>query len=160
METPHFHRKRGIDRMGRVKGDPKTPGSGRKKGHANKITTQVRDMVMRAIEFKGGVEYFIWAAENEPRSFLALAAKCIPQAIEGSLVVEHTFKVRDFTALGEQNARQEEPEVIDIEAESTRIEPGTREEIRAVPIEAIDRGSIPVAVQSGGTHGPEDQADW
>ncbi len=144
--------------MGRVKGDPKTPGSGRQKGHANKITTQVRDMVMRAIEFKGGVDYFIWAAEHQPKAFLALAGKCIPQMVEGNLTIDHKFTLRDFTSLGDPNVRKEDEslnEIIEVQAESPRIEAGTREEIRAVPIEAIDRGSIPVAVQSRGSDGPE-----
>ena len=128
---------------------------GRAKGVPNRITTQVRDMVMEAIDNAGGVEYFDWAAKNEPKAFLALAGKCIPQMIDAKIDIDHKFTLRDFTSLGDPNAQQKEPEVPVFEVESTRIEPGTREEVQPIPIEAVDRGSIPVAVQSEGSESPE-----
>jgi len=146
------------------KGEKRSSEAGRRKGTVNLVTKQVRDMVMRAIEFKGGVEYFIWAAENEPRAFLALAGKCIPQAIEGKIEITHTHKIVDYTVLGDPNAQQEdenlsETDYIDIQAgspeeTSIRLEAGGETSLE-IPLNAIDRGSIPipVSVKPRGTAG-------
>lgn len=144
---------------------PKAKGSekfgGRKKGTKNLVPTAVREMVLRTLnemneEAGGGVGYLKLMAKDEPKSFATLISKCIPQAVEGNLTVDHTFNIRDFTTTGEINGGEENdtetPEVIEVE--SVRIEAGaeagsqtgTETPTSSIPIEAIDRGSIPVAV--------------
>ncbi len=68
--------------MGRPKGSEKTPGSGRKKGTTNKTTREMREMVYEAFELAGGVEYLLKHAKENPKTFLTLAARLIPQAAE------------------------------------------------------------------------------
>lgn len=47
-------------------------------GSTNKNTTAIKDMLRAALERKGGVEYFIKQAEENPQSFMTLLAKLIP----------------------------------------------------------------------------------
>lgn len=67
---------------GRKRGTPKT--GGRAKGTPNKVTGDLREMVRQALELKGGVKYLVWAAENEPRAFLALVGRCVPLEVKGA----------------------------------------------------------------------------
>lgn len=71
--------------MVQKKGDPKTPGSGRKKGSVNKSTREMREMYYEAFERAGGVEYLITQAEENPRAFLAMGQRLIPQAVEAKI---------------------------------------------------------------------------
>ena len=65
-------------------GSRKTPGSGRKKGTPNKITGAVKAAVLEAFEAVGGAEYLVRLADEEPRVFATLLAKCIPQEVTGA----------------------------------------------------------------------------
>lgn len=75
--------------------------------------------------------------------------------LDAKVQIEHKFNVRDFTTTGEINGDQEDREQGQvIEAESVRIETqelsagseARTETPTSIPIDAIDRGSIPVAV--------------
>jgi hypothetical protein len=57
-------------------------GKGRPRG-PNKIPAQVKEMILEAVQRKGGVEYFVEQAEKNPRAFLALVAKIIPLQVVG-----------------------------------------------------------------------------
>lgn len=59
-----------------------TPGPGRPKGGHNKITGEVRDMVLAALNQVGGVEYLAKHAQETPAAFLALVGKLMPKAVE------------------------------------------------------------------------------
>ena len=52
--------------MGKPKGTPRTPGSGRSRGTPNRVTAQLREMTLEALERLGGVDYLEWLGENEP----------------------------------------------------------------------------------------------
>lgn len=65
-------------------GSRKTPGSGRKKGTPNKITGAVKQAVLEAFEAVGGAEYLVRLADEQPRVFATLLAKCIPQEVTGA----------------------------------------------------------------------------
>lgn len=66
---------------GRKKGTPKT--GGRKKGTANKVTADVRAMVLTALEGVGGQEYLQQQARDNPSAFLTLVGKCLPTQMQG-----------------------------------------------------------------------------
>jgi hypothetical protein len=50
----------------------KRPGSGRKKGVANKITQEVRRAIMEAFSILGGAEYLTKIARTDPKAFCTL----------------------------------------------------------------------------------------
>jgi hypothetical protein len=59
------------------------PGPGRPKGSVNKTTAAVKDMVLQALNNKGGVEYLERQAEANPTAFLTLVGKVIPLQVAG-----------------------------------------------------------------------------
>jgi hypothetical protein len=61
----------------------KTPGPGRPKGSQNKLTSDVRAMVRKALEGVGGVAYLKAQALENPSAFLTLVGKLIPHEIVG-----------------------------------------------------------------------------
>ena len=68
--------------MSKVEGSrPKT--GGRKKGTPNKLTAALKDMILTALDNKGGVEYLERQAEANPTAFLTLVGKVLPLTIGG-----------------------------------------------------------------------------
>lgn len=66
--------------MPRKPGTPKT--GGRQKGTPNKVTRLLKDEVLEAAANahpRGRVAYLTEVAKNDPKSFLPLLGKCIPQ---------------------------------------------------------------------------------
>jgi hypothetical protein len=61
----------------------KRPGSGRKKGGTNKITSDLREAIMEAFSIVGGVEYLCAVAREDPKAFCALLGKLIPVKVGG-----------------------------------------------------------------------------
>lgn len=64
---------------------PPGPGPGRPKGVPNKQTAQLKDMILKALEGAGGVEYLERRA-NDPRTasaFLTLVGKVLPMQVTG-----------------------------------------------------------------------------
>lgn len=59
------------------------PGAGRPKGSGNVIGTQLREMILQALEEKGGVDYLAEQAEKNPGAFLTLIGKILPTTITG-----------------------------------------------------------------------------
>ena len=73
----------------------KRPGAGRPKGSPNKITAQLKDMILQALDGAGGVEYLKQTALTNPSAFLPLVGKVLPlqlSAGDGKLEV----RVRTF----------------------------------------------------------------
>jgi hypothetical protein len=62
------------------KGDPR---AGRKPGVPNKLTADVREMILKALEGAGGVEYLKARAKDTPGPFLALVGKVLPLQVQG-----------------------------------------------------------------------------
>ena len=67
--------------MARPKGQPKL--GGRKKGTPNKLTAQVKDMVLQALENVGGAAYLEQQAIQNPGAFMTLVGKVIPVQLTG-----------------------------------------------------------------------------
>jgi hypothetical protein len=61
----------------------KRPGSGRKKGGTNKITSDVKQAILEAFNALGGVEYLCAVAREDPKAFCALLGKLIPVKVAG-----------------------------------------------------------------------------
>ena len=60
-------------------------GPGRAKGSTNKIPKQLKDMILKALDGAGGVDYLIGRAKD-PRTasaFLGLVGKVLPMTIAG-----------------------------------------------------------------------------
>jgi hypothetical protein len=63
---------------------PPNAGKGRPKGVPNKLTTEVKQMILDALEGAGGVDYLIRQAEEKPVAFLALVGKVLPLQVTGA----------------------------------------------------------------------------
>ncbi len=63
------------------KGKPKT--GGRAKGTTNKLTGQVKEMVLAALDQVGGVDYLVAQSEKNPAAFLTLVGKVLPLTLAG-----------------------------------------------------------------------------
>jgi hypothetical protein len=62
---------------------PPNAGKGRRAGVPNKITTELKDMILSALEGAGGVEYLKARALDTPGPFLALVGKVLPLQVTG-----------------------------------------------------------------------------
>lgn len=58
-------------------------GKGRPKGVPNKLTMQVKEMILQALDDAGGVEYLAKQAKESPTAFLGLVGKVLPLQITG-----------------------------------------------------------------------------
>ena len=63
---------------------PPNAGKGRPKGSQNKITSEVKQMILEALEGVGGVEYLMEQAKEKPAAFLTLLGKVMPLQVAGS----------------------------------------------------------------------------
>lgn len=61
----------------------KKTGGGSRKGKPNKATAQLKEMVLKALEDEGGVQYLRWASREQPASFLTLLGKILPTQVTG-----------------------------------------------------------------------------
>lgn len=69
-----------------AKAAPPNAGKGRKKGVPNKTTSQLKDMILGALDEAGGVEYLTERA-RDPRTasaFLTLVGKVLPMQVTGA----------------------------------------------------------------------------
>lgn len=57
---------------------------GRKKGTPNKVTGDLRSMVLGALEDAGGRAYLAEQARKSPGAFLSLLGRCLPKDITNS----------------------------------------------------------------------------
>lgn len=56
---------------------------GRQKGSPNKITRQLKDIILQALDEAGGVEYLKQTAIEHPAAFLTLVGKVLPLQVTG-----------------------------------------------------------------------------
>jgi len=66
-----------------VKKIPPNAGKGRKKGVPNKITGDVKAMILAALEDAGGAAYLLSQARDNPNAFLTLVGKVLPMTVAG-----------------------------------------------------------------------------
>ena len=73
------------------------PGPGRPPGAKNKITRDMREIVREAFEKSGGVDYLVDQSRANPKAFLAIVAKLLPNKVEGEIAVKPTLKIIDLS---------------------------------------------------------------
>jgi hypothetical protein len=59
------------------------PGAGRKKGVPNKLTSDVKAMVLSALNDAGGAEYLLAQSASNPVAFMTLVGKVLPLTVAG-----------------------------------------------------------------------------
>lgn len=57
---------------------------GRKAGVPNKLSGQVKEMVVVALSKVGGVDYLVKQSADNPTAFLSLVGKIIPHEVTGA----------------------------------------------------------------------------
>jgi hypothetical protein len=70
---------------------------GRTVGTPNKVTKELKDMVLTALDRAGGINYLQEQAEANPNAFLTLVGKVLPLSIKGDVNVRHIVKVVDLS---------------------------------------------------------------
>lgn len=68
------------ERAGTVQGNR---GKGRKKGVPNKLTRDLKEMILGALDKAGGVDYLVKQASASPSAFLTLVGKVLPLQVTG-----------------------------------------------------------------------------
>lgn len=74
----------------------KRPNAGRPKGVPNKITTDIKQMILEALHAahdEGGLGYLTKQAKDIPNSFITLLGKIIPSEVKMESKNEHTFAI-------------------------------------------------------------------
>ena len=79
------------------------PPGGSRKGIPNRITADVRTMILAALDRVGGEDYLVQQAHDNPRAFLSLLGRLIPTQMTGPDDKE-LFPVSEMTT-AEQEAR-------------------------------------------------------
>jgi hypothetical protein len=64
-------------------GTPKPPNSGRKRNVSNKVTKDVKEMILGALSGVGGQKYLEEQAHENPTAFLTLVGKVLPLQVSG-----------------------------------------------------------------------------
>lgn len=59
------------------------PGPGRPKGRQNNNTRLIKDMILKALDEAGGVEYLAQQAQKNPGAFMTLVGKVLPLQLTG-----------------------------------------------------------------------------
>lgn len=60
-----------------------TPGPGRPKGSPNKVTSDVKAMILTALGKAGGADYLLTQAQTNPNAFMSLVGKVLPMTVAG-----------------------------------------------------------------------------
>lgn len=58
--------------------------TGSRKGVPNKATAELKDMILKALDSAGGVEYLAKQAEASPSAFMALVGRVLPLTVKGA----------------------------------------------------------------------------
>lgn len=56
-------------------------GPGRPKGLKNKVTRQLKDMILAALDEAGGEAYLVAQAHDNPQAFMTLLGKVLPTTL-------------------------------------------------------------------------------
>jgi hypothetical protein len=77
---------------------------GRKKGAVNKVTAQLKDMILQALDESGGIEYLKERAIDNPVAFLTLVGKVLPLQVTGEGGGPLTVEIARFSDSGPTDA--------------------------------------------------------
>lgn len=79
---------------GQPEGEKRRVG-GSRKGCPNKVSATIKDDVLRAFEEVGRWRYLVRQAEENPRAFMHLLSRCVPQEVAASVgVAPVTFVIK------------------------------------------------------------------
>ena len=67
-------------------------GLGRPKGAVNKVTKALKDMILGALDAKGGQKWLEAQMDENPGAFLTLLGKVLPQDIKTSVTATATLE--------------------------------------------------------------------
>lgn len=83
---------------------------GRQKGSPNKVTKQLKDMILQALDESGGVDYLKQTALDHPVAFLTLVGKVLPLQVtgEGGGPVQTVSRI-ELVALTDDNGADSTP---------------------------------------------------
>lgn len=70
------------------------PGAGRPVGALTQLNTDVKMMLLEALEQAGGVDYLVTQAYLNPTPFLALVGKVLPMTVQGNVNINVGFTRR------------------------------------------------------------------
>ena len=84
------------------------PGPGRPKGATNKLTRDLKEMTLKALNEEGGVDYLRAQARDNPRAFLGLLARFIPRPT--SAIAEGATTIRVITGVDRGRKLGRQPE--------------------------------------------------
>ena len=75
---------------------PPNAGKGRKKGVPNKVTNDIKAMILGALNDVGGQDYLSIQAVANPAAFMSLIGKVIPKEVNAEVrgVIEHILADR------------------------------------------------------------------
>lgn len=62
---------------------PKNPGPGRPKGSKNKLTLDIKALILGALKAKGGQKWLESQMDQNPVAFMTLIGKVMPTQIQG-----------------------------------------------------------------------------
>ncbi len=82
--------------MARPKGQQKL--GGRQKGTSNKVTKELKDMILGALDDVGGQKYLAIQALENPGPFLALIGKVLPKDINNNVTLNKTELLQEIVA--------------------------------------------------------------
>ncbi len=61
------------------------PGPGRPRGSKNKAPAELRNMILKALDESGGVDYLVQQAKENPGPFLSLIGKVLPKEVDANI---------------------------------------------------------------------------
>jgi hypothetical protein len=67
---------------------------GRQKNTPNKLTVEIRQMILGALDAVGGQEYLTKQAEENPTAFMTLLGRVVPKEIEAKVTVIDQYSAR------------------------------------------------------------------
>lgn len=68
---------------------PLPPGPGRPKGSPNKITGNVKSMILGALDDLGGQAWLVAQAKSDPKAFMSLLGRILPSEISVDAHITH-----------------------------------------------------------------------
>jgi hypothetical protein len=79
--------------MAAPKGRPRPEGAGRQKGSTNKVTSDIKQMILGALDDAGGRAYLAEQAILNPGPFMSLIGKVIPKDVNTEMSGGITIQV-------------------------------------------------------------------
>jgi hypothetical protein len=67
----------------KVDGSRRKKTGGRQKGTPNKVTAELKTMILDALDGAGGVEYLEGLAQSHPPAFASLLGRVLPMTVSG-----------------------------------------------------------------------------